>query len=146
MIRSRTVNVEISTNRFTPLPLGRSASAYQVVSGFQVAREVYYRVSFRFIIVHHLSSTKSLKRFTFRCPTTHLSLAISFTDRFLEFVSVVESYCWLGFVRGHSSTAPLLLIVSAAILSTVTQITSVDTTLLDLPSLAALCEFSPRQP
>jgi len=66
------------------------------------------------------------------------------------FTFALLSLCpWLSLVAGfdcvrhRSSIAPLLLLVSAAIPSTVSKQQVKDIILLDLPPLAALCDLLP---
>jgi len=103
----------------------------------------YNLVCPRFIFIHYLQSTKIPKNsLIFRCPITHCALQFHFQFCFVEFVSVVESSCWFDCVRQHSSFAPLLFLVSAAMLSTVSKQQVKATTLLDLPPLATMCDLS----
>jgi hypothetical protein len=98
---------------------------------------------FRFCLrpIVHKNPTKK-----FRCPRT-LVLALQFRFSFALLILCL----WSSLVAGLDFVLVVVQLhrrcfVSAAIPSTVIQITSRATTLLDFPSLAALCEFSPYKP
>ena len=146
LIRSWIANVTHSTNQIY-LYLSEDR-AYSSSSGirFQVSREVLpFVFPFRFVSYHcprvHKNPTKK-----YHYPRTILSFAISFQIRFVEFVSVVESCCWFSeFVVVVQSPVAVCLFPPLSH-STVTQTISRSNPLLDLPSLAALCDFLQRQP
>ena len=96
LIRSRIANVTYSTNRIYPTSRKIGPSFYQVVSDFRFPVRYYPSFlpfhSFRLTV---LESTKTLQK-KYHCPRTVLAFAISFQIRFVEFVSVVESYCWFS--------------------------------------------------
>jgi hypothetical protein len=104
----------------------------------------YNLVCPRFIFAHYLQSTKSPKNsliFTVLSPIVPCNFVFRFA---------LLSFClWLSLVAGfdcvhrRSSFAPLLFLVSATILSTISKQQVEATTLLDLPPLAALCDLSP---
>ena len=106
---------DISTKSIVTL-LTEDREPTSPLSGNQRLR--YYRQVYpRLVFVSSYSPQKAYKKI-FRCPITLFSLAFSFSDCFVEFVSVFESCCWFRSYRHRSATAPSLLFVSAAIPST----------------------------
>jgi hypothetical protein len=88
-------NLPVTSRKIGPSTISWFISWYQI-SRFPAR---YNLVCLRFIFVHYLQSTKkSPKIFQFPLSYHPLCFAISFSDCFVEFVSVVESSCWFRIV------------------------------------------------
>ena len=144
LIRSWIANVESPPIEFTPTSRKIGPILHQVVSNIQVSREVLLFIfPFRFVSCHYPRVHKNPTKKN-HCPRSILAFAILFQIHFVEFVSVVESCCWFSeFVVVVQSPVAVCLFPPLSH-STVTQTTSRSNPLLDLPSLAALRELSPR--